>query len=112
MKSIFNIQIFLSGPCGNRTRGTTVTGWYVSHYTNGPIHFTFQSVSRFRCGLSFQLLPHFFTGLLRNNFNTLTMRVGNRGADGIRTHILFLAKEALSQLSYNPKYETTISGFY
>ena len=28
--------LLFCGPCENRTRGTTVTGWYVSHYTNGP----------------------------------------------------------------------------
>jgi hypothetical protein len=32
------------------------------------IHFTFQSVSRFSCELSFQLLPHFFTGHVTQQF--------------------------------------------
>ncbi len=36
----------------------------------------------------------------RNVDNTL--RAANSGADGIRTHYLFSAIEALSQLSYGP----------
>ena len=28
---------FFCGPCENRTRGSSVTGMNVSHYTNGPI---------------------------------------------------------------------------
>ena len=41
-----------------------------------------------------------------NNFHQISVVAKHhRGAEGIRTLILFLAKEALSQLSYSPIYE-------
>ena len=51
------------GPCENRTRGTTVTGWYVSHYTNGPIvedrRFELLSPPCKGGAKPSQLIPHF-----------------------------------------------------
>ena len=57
-----------SGAMENRTPIYDLQNHCNSRYTIAPNHFSFQSVSRFSCGLSFQSLPHFFTGLVTRQF--------------------------------------------
>ena len=42
------INVFFGGPCENRTRGSSVTGMNVSHYTNGPLKKVLKSPPRHR----------------------------------------------------------------